>query len=356
MYMGIDKKIITKMNTGIKLLLTVLAMVLILGAAVQTEAKVKLNKKTAKLTVGKTVTLKMTGTKKKVKWSTSNKKVAAVKSNGMLKGKVTAKKAGKATITAKVGNKKYKCKVTVVKKTTNSKATDNKTTEQEKKETEKTTETTSPSEDTSKVDAGEYSINNVHTGEGTFYSYSGGGAASLGGFEEQYYTAAMNNEDYMNGLAGAYIEITDKDGDKINVLINDRLPEGKKGDIDLSKEAFLKIEPEATGRMNITWKIIPLPTKDPVQYVFKTGSSQYWAAVQVRNHKYPIAKFEYLDTNGNYVELPREEYNYFTAASGLGSGPYTFRVTDIYGHQIVDTGITMSAIDTPINGSANFPD
>lgn len=46
---------------------------------------------------------------KKVTWKTSNKKVATVK-----KGKVTARKAGTATITAKKGKKKYTCKVTVV--------------------------------------------------------------------------------------------------------------------------------------------------------------------------------------------------------------------------------------------------
>lgn len=51
----------------------------------------------------------MKGTKKKVKWSSSKKKVATVSA----KGKVKAKKKGKTTIIAKVGKKKYKCKITV---------------------------------------------------------------------------------------------------------------------------------------------------------------------------------------------------------------------------------------------------
>lgn len=71
-------------------------------------ATVKLNKSKITLEVGKTTTLKVTGTKKKPKWKSSNKKVATV--NG---GKVTAKKKGTATIAATVGNKKYTCKVTV---------------------------------------------------------------------------------------------------------------------------------------------------------------------------------------------------------------------------------------------------
>ena len=65
------------------------------------------------LVAGRTAQLKVTGTTKKVKWSSSNKKVATVSS----KGKVKAKKNGKCTITAKVGSKKLKCKVTVKKKT-----------------------------------------------------------------------------------------------------------------------------------------------------------------------------------------------------------------------------------------------
>ena len=78
---------------------------------ITTEAasKVKLNKKKVTLYVGKTTTLKLKGTKQKIKWSSSNKTIATVSS----KGKVKAKKAGTATITAKVGKKKYKCKVTV---------------------------------------------------------------------------------------------------------------------------------------------------------------------------------------------------------------------------------------------------
>ncbi|MBQ5473642.1 MAG: Ig-like domain-containing protein, partial [Lachnospiraceae bacterium] len=68
---------------------------------------------------GKSTTLTVKKGSKKVsgvKWSTSNKKVATVSS----KGKVTAKKKGTATITAKVSKKSYKCKVTVKAKETTS--------------------------------------------------------------------------------------------------------------------------------------------------------------------------------------------------------------------------------------------
>jgi uncharacterized protein YjdB len=81
------------------------------ATSVDAASKIKISKKTVTLQQGKTVTLKITGTKKTVKLSSSNKKVATVTQ----KGKVTAKKAGKATITAKVAKKKYTCTVTVKK-------------------------------------------------------------------------------------------------------------------------------------------------------------------------------------------------------------------------------------------------
>lgn len=71
--------------------------------------KISISKKNVVLEPGKTVKLKLKNTKKKPKWTTSSKKVATVSNSG----KVTAKKAGTATITAKLDKKSYKCKITV---------------------------------------------------------------------------------------------------------------------------------------------------------------------------------------------------------------------------------------------------
>ena len=64
-----------------------------------TIALVKLNKKSLKLKVGAKASLKATktGTKKPLKWSSSDKRIATVSQ----KGEITGKKAGTATITAK---------------------------------------------------------------------------------------------------------------------------------------------------------------------------------------------------------------------------------------------------------------
>ena len=93
-----------------------LAMLISSGTNVSyTEAKGKtaMAKKTITLKKGKTFLLKLKNNTKKVKWSVNKKKI--IKLSKKTKKSVTLKalKPGKAKVTAKVGKKKYTCKVTV---------------------------------------------------------------------------------------------------------------------------------------------------------------------------------------------------------------------------------------------------
>lgn len=72
-------------------------------------ASAKINRKKVTLSRGKCYTLKVKGCSGKVTWKSSNKKVATVSK----KGKVTAKKAGTAKITATVKAKKFTCRIIV---------------------------------------------------------------------------------------------------------------------------------------------------------------------------------------------------------------------------------------------------
>lgn len=91
------------------ILTVILAVSLVNGISANAASKARLNRKKITIRVGKTYKLKVKNNKKKVKWKTSNKKIASVSK----KGKVKGKKPGKAIITAKIGKKKYKCRVTV---------------------------------------------------------------------------------------------------------------------------------------------------------------------------------------------------------------------------------------------------
>ena len=97
-------------------LLLVFAMVLSLlpQSAFAAKKKVKLNKKTVTVNVGKTVKIKLQNNKKKVKWTvTSGKKNVTLSKKKKTSVTIKGKKAGKAKVQAKVGKKKYVCKVTV---------------------------------------------------------------------------------------------------------------------------------------------------------------------------------------------------------------------------------------------------
>ena len=94
--------------------------------------KMKLNETNITLKVSEdgkeTCQLKVIGAKKKVKWSSSDPKTASV----TRKGKVTARNAGKVTITAKVSGKSLKCKVTVKKTAVDKDTDDGKNTDGDK--------------------------------------------------------------------------------------------------------------------------------------------------------------------------------------------------------------------------------
>ena len=69
-----------------------------------------INKSEATIEMGKKVKLKVTGTKQKVKWKSSNKKVAKVTKKGSVKGV----RGGTAVITATVKGRQYTCNITVI--------------------------------------------------------------------------------------------------------------------------------------------------------------------------------------------------------------------------------------------------
>ena len=72
----------------------------------------KLNKTSITLKVGQTYQLKLSGTNQKITWKSSNSKIVAVNKAGRLQ----AKSAGNATVTAQVNGIRFVCKVKIQKK------------------------------------------------------------------------------------------------------------------------------------------------------------------------------------------------------------------------------------------------
>jgi expansin len=89
----------------------------------------------------------------------------------------------------------------------------------------------------------------------------------------------------------------------------------------------------------ITWQLVPCAVDGAMSYRFKEGSSQYWTAIQVRNHRHPITRLE-VDEAGTWRALGRESYNYFIGEN-LGPGPFALRITDAIGHVVEEPAIEL---------------
>ena len=130
------------------LLVFVLAFTMMPQNVLAAKKKVKLSKKSVTVTVGKTVKVKLKNNKKKVKWTVvsgkKNVKLSKKKKTGVT---IHGKKAGKAKVQAKIGKKKFVCKVTVKKAGTNQNADKNngkKTAKPTTKSTVRPTQVSSP--------------------------------------------------------------------------------------------------------------------------------------------------------------------------------------------------------------------
>jgi expansin (peptidoglycan-binding protein) len=179
--------------------------------------------------------------------------------------------------------------------------------------------------------------------------------------------AAISYLNYGNAdYCGAYVEVFGPQGSVI-VRIVDMCPDNPGcglNHLDLSPEAFDRIAPRAWGRVPITWRVISPMLSGPVQFHLKAGSNPWWLAFQVRNHRNPIAKLEYLTPQNQWVQLSRTTYNYFIRQCNCANGetgPFTLRITDIYGNVLTETVqfTTLSRnSNSPgelVNGSGQFP-
>lgn len=193
----------------------------------------------------------------------------------------------------------------------------------------------------------------IRRGEGTYYAATGAGNCSFPAQSGTLLVAAMNNPDYHSALyCGAFVEATGPLG-TVTVQIVDRCPECLSGDLDFSVAAFDRIARRQDGRVPITWRVVSPALSGPIRYHFKEGSHQWWMGVQIRNHRNPVFMFEYRNAAGAFVAVPRQQYNYFVIENA-GAGPFTFRVTDIYGQVLTDSGIPLLA-DNSAPGAAQFP-
>src|SRR5262249_46831759 len=195
----------------------------------------------------------------------------------------------------------------------------------------------------------------THQGNATYYTFANGsGNCMFPATPNDLMVGAMNHTDYAGSAAcGGCVHLQGPNG-AITIRIVDQCPECPAGNVDLSPDAFSKIADLSAGRVPISWSYVACDVMGPLVYHFKDGSNQWWTAIQIRNHRYRIAKLEYKADSGSYVAVERLDYNYFVKADSMGPGPYSLRVTDDNGQVVEDSGIpSLDNADAP--GSAQFP-
>lgn len=194
----------------------------------------------------------------------------------------------------------------------------------------------------------------VEHGRITFYAQSNFVACDIPQSEWPQYTTALSEKHFQGGLAcGATVRLMNK-GKEIQAMVVDLCPvkgneqwcSGDMTHFDLGgSDAFAQLEPPATGVRELDFQWIPTPVGDtPVKLRLKDGINAYWVAIEVINHRYPVAKLEIKDPqSGAWVAGDRTKpgmYNYwqFTFTGNGLQAPFQIRITDQYGQVIEETG------------------
>ncbi|MFJ6168751.1 expansin EXLX1 family cellulose-binding protein [Micromonospora orduensis] len=183
----------------------------------------------------------------------------------------------------------------------------------------------------------------VHKGKASFYDAGrSGGTCSFPGPPADRLYVALGSSEYAGAAAcGSYLDVRGPKG-TVRVMVMDRCGGCAPGKIDLSDEAFAKIADRAQGIAQVTYRAVVNPPLDAgLTFRMKRGASTHWFAVQVGNHGNPLRAVEAKGPSGGFRKAARQSDNYWTVEDGIGPGPYTIRVIDVYGRRAVVTGIRL---------------
>jgi expansin (peptidoglycan-binding protein) len=197
-------------------------------------------------------------------------------------------------------------------------------------------------------------VGDVHAGEATYYRATGEGNCSFEAADDLM-VAAINTRDYAKAaLCGAFLRVSGPRG-AVTVRVVDRCPGCGKGGLDLSRQAFARVADPADGRVPVTWQVVSGPVSGPVAYHYMDGTTRYWTAVQIRNHRWPIAALEILPKGrSRWIPVKRRRYNYFVYPRPIAAGPVRIRLKAVTGGVIEDV-LPEPASGLLVQGGAQFP-
>ena len=176
----------------------------------------------------------------------------------------------------------------------------------------------------------------ARSGEAVYYDANGRGACALAFTHDAAVLSAPDSVYNSIQACGQCLEITGPGGTEL-VQVVDRCSSCPDNQLVINKPAFDKIAGKgSSGREKITFKPAPCNVEGTLELRFKASSSQYWTAIQVRNHRLPIKGVAWK-RDGQWVEMTRSNDNFFVAEKGVGAGGLTLRITASDGQVIEHT-------------------
>ncbi|MFE7744537.1 expansin EXLX1 family cellulose-binding protein [Nocardia sp. NPDC057455] len=152
--------------------------------------------------------------------------------------------------------------------------------------------------------------------------------------------AGLSTPDFGHAdLCGAFLDIASPRG-SVRALVVDRCPACAPGQLELSAAAFARIADPADGVARVGYRLVrdPQPAQE-LTYEVQPDSSASWFGVLFGGSGNPLrAAAVRPAAGGPWRPLIRRADNYWTL-SGAGPGPFTARVTDVYGNEAEITDV-----------------
>jgi len=189
-----------------------------------------------------------------------------------------------------------------------------------------------------------FSYQQTFTGDATAFGGSNTGGAC--GFNSNSFNyngnmeVAINAPQWINSLnCGRCVNIKYQNQNSITAIITDKCPECKSGDLDMFTETYQAIIKSSPSRVPISWEFIdcPQPFVDGNIKLRINEINYYWLSINPNNFKCGIKNIE-ISFNNNWISMTRDDSTmvglYFNYNS-LITPPFKFRLTSVYGEQII---------------------
>jgi expansin (peptidoglycan-binding protein) len=215
-------------------------------------------------------------------------------------------------------------------------------------------------EDTAPHDGGEVceSGESPRSTQATYDPGIPGGGNCTYGPSEDLMVVGLSAADYAGSFGcGGCLEVERSGVATIRVRAVDSCLSCAAGDLVLSAEAFQMLEPNLdVGVIDVAWRWVECDVDGPISIHFMDGSSDLFLAVQVRDHRHRIQSVDaQVSGADSWRGLDRLNYNYFVADPGIGFGPLDFRIRDVYGHEVIESGMEVAS-DVLRPGTQQLPD